>query len=141
MCFSEYKNPSLQILYPGDIMKIKSAKTVRLLIFGLIAGICNGLFGSGGGMIAVPVLEKAANLEAKNAHATAIGVVLMPTLVSIYRYRSFTTCNTVTLVSICIGGVVGSVLGAGLMKKFSSELLKKTFGIIILITAVRMVIM
>ena len=122
-------------------MKIKSAKNIRLLVLGVGAGLCNGLFGSGGGMIAVPALERVENLRAKNAHATAIGVVLMPTLVSIYRYRSFTECDALTLGSICIGGVVGSILGAGLMKKFSSELLKKAFGIIILITAVRMVIM
>ena len=122
-------------------MKIKSAKSVRLLVLGIIAGFCNGLFGSGGGMIAVPALERIGKLEAKNSHATAVGVVLMPTLVSIYRYSAFAGCSPTVLVSVCIGGIFGSILGAVLMKKFSSELLKKAFGIIIIITAVRMVIL
>lgn len=37
---------------------------------GIAVGICNGFFGSGGGMIAVPMLEKGGS-EAKKAHEKA----------------------------------------------------------------------
>ena len=42
---------------------------------GIAVGICNGFFGSGGGMIAVPMLEKGGS-EAKKAHATSIAITL-----------------------------------------------------------------
>ena len=36
-----------------------SGKTGKLILGGAFTGAANGLFGGGGGMIAVPVLEKA----------------------------------------------------------------------------------
>ena len=123
-------------------MKRKSVKQgLTLAFWGMVAGFCNGLFGSGGGMIAVPALEKAGDLDTKESHATAIGVILPLALVSIYKYRNFESVDPYTLGCICIGGTLGSVAGAKLMKKFSTALIRRTFAVVILITAIRMVIM
>ena len=48
---------------------------------GIAVGICNGFFGSGGGMIAVPMLEKGGS-EAKKAHATSIAITLPLSIIS-----------------------------------------------------------
>ena len=42
---------------------------------GGVTGLLNGLFGSGGGMVAVPLLEHG-GLEPARAHATSIAVIL-----------------------------------------------------------------
>ena len=48
---------------------------------GAAVGAANGLLGGGGGMLAVPILEKA-GLEERCAHATAIAVIAPASLVS-----------------------------------------------------------
>ena len=52
---------------------------------GSITGLLNGLFGSGGGMVAVPLLEHS-GLEPAKAHATSIAVILPLTALSAGSY-------------------------------------------------------
>lgn len=40
---------------------------------GFVAGMVNGLFGGGGGLLLVPMLRHLSHLECHKAHATAIG--------------------------------------------------------------------
>ena len=51
------------------------------VFLGLTAGILNGLFGAGGGVAVVPMLEKA-GIEPKKAHATSISIILPLSLLS-----------------------------------------------------------
>jgi len=120
--------------------KQKYGKNIVLALFGFFAGFINGLFGSGGGMIVVPVLERYAHTEPKKAHATAIGVILPLTVVSIIKYMKFGKTDPLTLTLISVGGVAGSILGARLLKKFTNDIIRRVFAVIILITALRMVI-
>lgn len=53
---------------------------------GVITGLCNGLFGAGGGMVAVLTLNKLCKMPAQKAHATAICIMLPLTVVSIAVY-------------------------------------------------------
>ena len=116
---------------------IKSSLTLGL--WGLITGFCNGLFGSGGGMIAVPALKKYASAETKKSHATAIAVVLPITVVSIFRYAEFCRLDYASLGAVIAGGISGSIAGALVFRKISSRILTIVFGIVMLITAVRLV--
>lgn len=115
-------------------------KRLKIIFFGALAGLCNGLFGAGGGMLVVPCLEKYLSLEPKKAHATAIAVILPLTIVSIYKYSRFSTVDTATLLVVCIGGALGSFIGAKLLKKFSGVMVRKIFGFFIIVAALRMVI-
>ena len=54
-------------------------------ILGIITGLANGLFGSGGGIIAVPMLKKS-GLSTKEAHATSIALTLPLSIVSSIFY-------------------------------------------------------
>ena len=90
---------------------------------GIAVGICNGFFGSGGGMIAVPMLEKGGS-EAKKAHATSIAITLPLSIIS-------------GLVYFKGGSLVGAAVGAMLMKKLSNSLLKRIFGLLMIIAGVR----
>ena len=113
--------------------------TVRLMFFGALAGFCNGLFGSGGGMVVVPFLKKT-GLSTVKAHATAIAVILPLTALSIWRYMSFGRADTTVLTMVCIGGIIGGITGSKLLKKFSPRFLHCGFSAVVIVAAVRMVL-
>ena len=51
-------------------------RKIAMCIVSLFIGAINGLFGAGGGMLAVPCLTYVWGLDEKSAHATAIAVIL-----------------------------------------------------------------
>ena len=100
------------------------------------AGILNGLFGAGGGVVVVPMLEKA-GIEPKKAHATSISIILPLCFLSgIFYFFSghFSFGQAVGYLPL---GLAGAVLGAWLLKKIPNDLLRRVFGIVIIISAVR----
>lgn len=106
-------------------------------ILGIITGLANGLFGSGGGIIAVPMLKKS-GLSTKEAHATSIALTLPLSIVSsIFYYNIFKDIFKDTLIIIAIG-LAGALLGGLFMKKIPSKYLKKAFGVILIITGIRL---
>lgn len=114
-------------------------KFFKTAIIGVVVGLCNGLFGSGGGTVVVPAMEKFLDMEEHKSHATAIAVILPLTVVSavLYIYKGFFDFSLAWQVSL--GGVVGGAIGAFLLKKISAPLLRKIFGVFIMAAAVRMV--
>ena len=56
-------------------MKTKEKGKLYFSALGAATGIANGLFGSGGGIIAVPMLQKS-GMKAKEAHAASLALTL-----------------------------------------------------------------
>ena len=88
----------------------RKKKAILLAVCGLAVGAVNGLFGAGGGMLAVPVLTFAAGLGEKKAHATAIAVILPLCLVStvVYAVRGTFDYSVLppTIAGVLIGGQI-----------------------------------
>lgn len=118
----------------------KIKKYFKYAMIGIATGLCNGLFGSGGGTIAVPSMEMVLGVEEHKAHATAIAIILPLTLISIFFYirNHFVDWNLTWQASI--GGIVGGYVGACILKRIPSGILRKIFGIFMIIAAVRMVV-
>ena len=55
------------------------------LLYGSICGFLNGLFGSGGGTVAVPAFEKNGT-EPKNAHGSYVAVIFLLSVVNYVIY-------------------------------------------------------
>lgn len=87
---------------------------------GVAVGAANSLFGGGGGMLAVPLLQKT-GLDEKRAHATAILVILPVSLLSflVYALRGLYDFSVLipTAIGVCVGGVLGAKLLSGLPVK------------------------
>ena len=109
------------------------------VLIGFGTGILNGLFGAGGGSVLVPLSEKFLDMEEHHAHATAIPVILIMSLVSSFLYvrRGFFDFKIWLFVSI--GGLVGGFVGAKLLKKVPQKWLKVGFGAVICVTAIKMI--
>lgn len=106
-------------------------------ILGIITGFANGFFGSGGGIIAVPLLKKS-GLETKESHATSIAITLPLSIISsVFYYDVLKDIYSQTFILIVIG-LIGAVSGSLIMKKLPSKYLKKAFGILLIISGVRL---
>ncbi|MEI3522967.1 MAG: sulfite exporter TauE/SafE family protein [Anaerotignum sp.] len=58
----------------------------KIRLTGLVTGFVNGLFGSGGGTLVVPAMERFLHVETHKAHATAIAVILPLSVLSLLIY-------------------------------------------------------
>lgn len=119
-------------------MEIKNKK-IWPLIFGGLIGLVNGLFGAGGGMVAVPLLKRM-GFSQTDAHANAVAVILPITVVSaiLYIIRDYVEISD-ALIYIPTG-VIGSVLGTLILKKISPFYLKKIFGFFMIYAGIRLLV-
>lgn len=105
---------------------------------GFVAGILGGGLGVGGGIILVPLLIWV-GLDRHRAHATSLAAII---LIAVAGAMSFGYSGELRLdvgLSIGVGGVVGSILGANAMNRMSSRSLTIVFGVVLLIAGLRMV--
>jgi len=109
------------------------------ILLGSLCGVLNGLFGSGGGVIAVPML-RLFGLEPRKSHATSVAVIFFLSIVSVAAYGLRGHLEFTTAFSLVPWGIAGAVLGSLLLKKIPNSLLRRVFGIIVLISAVRILI-
>jgi uncharacterized membrane protein YfcA len=113
---------------------------VKKALIGIVTGFANGLFGSGGGTIVVPAIEKFLDTETHKAHASAIAIILPLSILSTFIYGRNVIIDWRMLIYVCIGGVIGGYLGAKFLGKISSKWLHRIFGLFMIIAAVRMII-
>jgi uncharacterized membrane protein YfcA len=120
-------------------LSVRTVRFVKFFIIGLTAGAANGLFGSGGGTIAVPAMVFLLDSEEHKAHATALLVILPLTLVSSYFYLSKNYVDWSITWKAMAGGVVGGAIGALLLNKCPSNILRKIFGVFMILAAWKMI--
>ena len=97
-------------------------------IAGGLAGLANGLFGGGGGMVFLPILSKWGDLGARKLYATCVGVIFPVCAVSagVYLWRGgFSLTDALPYL---LGGGLGGFLGGKLYGKVSTTFLKWLFA-------------
>ena len=106
---------------------------------GLIAGLISGLFAAGGGMIVVPALIHLFKLEDAKARATSVFAILPMVITSgIFYYRNdYIDWNLG--IKCALGGTIGGIIGAKLLKKMSTKTLKIMFLMFLIYTSVKMI--
>ena len=111
-----------------------------MIFIGLITGLANGLFGSGGGTVVVPCMEKYLDIDAHKSHATAIAIILPLSVLSAVIYLFKADIPWSEIIASSVGGVMGGFIGAKLLNKISGRWLHIIFGAAMLAAAVRMFI-
>ena len=108
-----------------------------LALTGALTGLANGFFGGGGGMVVVPLMIYLLKMKTKNAHATALAVILPITLISALVYFIGGKFDFKIGVPSLFGVVAGGILGAWLLGKISAKWLTKIFSLVMLIAGVK----
>lgn len=113
-------------------------KPLSLILSGLLIGAVNGLLGSGGGMVAVPVLELLLKKETKTAHATALLIILPVTLISSIIYIVNGEYEWKSGLASGLGVIFGGVIGALLLAKLSDKRITFIFSALMLAAGVKL---
>lgn len=116
----------------------KRGELAKRLGSGALLGAVNGLFGGGGGMVAVPLLER--SLPVREAHATAIAAVFPATLLSGAVYAVSGRAPLPVLLPAAIGVAIGGFFGAKLLPRLPVRAADLLFGLLMLIAGVGMVL-
>ena len=108
-----------------------------MALTGALTGIANGFFGGGGGMIVVPLMSFLLKMKTKQAHATALAVILPITLISAFIYFMSGNFDFSVGIPTGIGVVAGGIVGAWLFGKLSAKWVTKIFAVVMLIAGVK----
>lgn len=116
----------------------KMANVRKGLLSGALLGTVNGLFGGGGGMVAVPLLER--SLPARKAHATAIAAVLPATVLSGAVYLFTGRAPLSVLIPAALGVTLGGYFGARLLPVLPVRATNLLFAFLMLLAGIGMVL-
>ena len=107
---------------------------------GAAIGLINGFFGGGGGMLCVPLLEKALKTETKKAHATAIMIILPISIASgvAYIFNGYADWGATAVSSI--GVTAGGALGALLLSKLKSVWVGIVFAVLMIVAGLKLLV-
>ena len=111
-----------------------------LLVIGLAAGILSGMFGIGGGIIVVPALIYFLGMSQHTAQGTTLAMLLPPIgiLAALAYYRQGHV-NLLAAGLLCLGFILGGLLGANICLNISGEIVRKMFGIALLLISLHMI--
>ncbi len=115
--------------------------TVFILIFiGLAAGLLSGMVGVGGGILMVPALVFFLGLSQHGAQGTSLAVMLPPVgILACMNYYKAGALNWKFALIIGITFVVGGYLGSKVAIGIDERMLKKVFGVVMLLAALKLI--
>lgn len=115
-------------------------KNLKMALIGIIAGIICGLFASGGGLILVPAFIYLVGIEDRKARGTAVLCMLPMVLTSSIFYYTGNYINWEISIMCAIGGIIGGVIGAKLLKIIPTKYVRIIFTIFLLYVAFKMLV-
>ncbi len=109
----------------------------KLGMAGALAGAVNGLFGAGGGMVLVPLLEKSKALEEREVFPASVAIILPLCLVSLGVSSLSAPIPFREALPYLLGSIPGGVLAGIYGKKIPAKWLHRALGLMILWGGVR----
>ena len=105
---------------------------IKNSLIGIFTGFVNGIFGSGGGTLLVPILNNIVKVEEHKSHATALSIIIFLTSASSVIYISKGTYDISLTLKVAVGSVIGGIIGAKLLSKVTGKFLRISFGAIMI---------
>lgn len=109
---------------------------IWLLFAGSAAGIVNGLFGAGGGMVLAPLLGPKAEIQESERFPASIAIITPICVVSLF-FSELGTLNFNQALPYLLGGAVGGVAAGLWGNRIPSCWLHRVFGVLIIWGGVR----
>ena len=107
-------------------------QTGKFTVAGALAGLCNGLFGAGGGLFLVPLFTRWAGMDQRRAFATSVAIILPLCVLSSVIYFLRGGLDLSAALPYLAGGLLGGWLGGKLFKRLDMDWLRRAFALLIL---------
>jgi uncharacterized membrane protein YfcA len=104
-----------------------------LTLGGVLTGIFSGFFGVGGGFLIVPFLNQLNSVSMRNAVATSLVIIATVSSSGFLAHLATQTVNWHQLAWLCIGGIIGMVLGSVLARWIAGVYLQRIFAVTIMV--------
>lgn len=112
-----------------------------IIVIGFVAGILSGAVGIGGGIILVPALIYFLGYHQQLAQGTTLMMLAMPVVgLAVYKYYQQGNVNFKVALLLASGFILGGYIGAQIANKIPEQSLKKIFGFIMIVVALKMIL-
>ncbi|GAA1831036.1 sulfite exporter TauE/SafE family protein [Agromyces salentinus] len=113
---------------------------MRLALVGAAGGLLSGAFGVGGGILMVPLLIVFAGMGQRRATATSLAAIVPASIAGSITYLVNGEVDLVAALFVAVGGVLGSWVGAWLLRRLPLVWLRWLFIALLVGVAVRMLL-
>ena len=114
---------------------------VLVALLGLVAGVVSGLFGVGGAIVIIPGLVMLAKLSQHTAHGTSLAALLLPVgILGALEYYKRGQVNIAYAAVVAVGLLIGAYFGARLAGTMSDVMLRKAFGVFLLLVSAKLLL-
>jgi uncharacterized membrane protein YfcA len=107
-------------------------------LIGLGGGLTSGLFGVGGGIIMVPAMIFFLEMNARTAIGTSLAVIIPTAIIGTYQHNILGNVQWKIALALIPTAVIGGFCGAWLTKSIPVLGLKRAFGCLMLVGAVKL---
>jgi uncharacterized membrane protein YfcA len=119
---------------------MQSETILILVIIGLLAGILGGFVGVGGGIIIVPALIFFLGMTQFQAQGTSLAMMLPPIgILAVLNYAKSDNLNWKYAFILAGAFIVGGYFGSKLSLSLSPQLVKKAFGVLMIVAALKLI--
>ena len=113
---------------------------IILIVIGILAGLLSGVVGVGGGLIMIPLLIILLDLSQHEAQGTSLAVMLPPIgILAAINYHKAGFVRWEYSMIIAITFIIGGYFGSRYAVVLKPEILKRVFGMVMLIGALKMI--
>ena len=120
-------------------MKMSVTTILILLVIGIITGVMAGMLGIGGGLVVIPALVMVMGMSQQSAQGTSLAMMLPPIgILAAYNYYKAGHVDIRIALLLAVAFIVGSFFGSKLAIRIPQEILKKIFGVFLLLVAIKM---
>lgn len=122
-------------------MKMSTSMLLILIVIGIITGFMAGMLGIGGAIIMIPALIYFLGISQQAAQGTSLAVMLPPIgILAAYNYYKAGQVNIKFALILAAFFLVGSFFGSKLALNIPQAMLKKIFGVLLLLVAAKMLL-
>jgi len=112
-----------------------------LIVIGIITGVMAGMLGIGGAIIMIPSLVFLLGISQQTAQGTSLAVMLPPVgIIAAYNYYKAGQVNIKFAIILAVFFLAGSYFGSKLALTLPQAALKKIFGVLLLLVAIKMLL-
>lgn len=116
------------------------SQLVILIIIGLLSGLLAGVLGVGGAIIVIPALVFIFGMSQHEAQGTSLAFMLPPIgILATWNYYKEGYVNWKVALILAVLFFIGAYFGSKLAVDLSDKLLRKIFGVLLLLAAAKMI--